>query len=329
MEVDISVIIPVYNTEKYLKQCLESVINQSYQNFEIVIVNDGSSDNSQKVINCFAKRYPDKIKCICQKNRGQSAARNAAIKIAQGKYFVFIDSDDFIGVDYIKTLYEEAESNHSDMVICNYTKVSSEGEVLKTFDANYVEGEMRIPTYLSPNRIIRSELFAKYNLQYKEGVICEDIPLILELEAIAKNIKVIPMADYYYRCNPKSTTLTFKKKKHRMDQLPFEALKECVQFCRNCEVPMNEEKLEFFICRIFTSLIFDLGRGCEQTVRKGMCKEVICFMDEYFPHYYKNKYVKLGTLKGLSRVQKWGTWVFVHVLHFRLLNLVSFVSSFI
>ena len=327
MGVDVSVIIPVYNVEKYLKQCLDSVLHQSFQNFEMIVVNDGSTDGSGEIIEQYVEKYSEKIITVSQSNRGISATRNRALRMAKGKYIVFVDSDDYIGQDYIKVLYQEAEKSCSDMVICNYTRVSAEGEILKSFEANYVNEDMRIPSYVLWNRIIRKELFCKYELFFREGIICEDVPLILQLETVAKNIKTISISDYYYRCNPKSITSTFKKKKYRMDQLPFQALEESVNFCLSYNPPMDKEKLEFFFCRIFTSLIFDIGRGCEKTVRKGMCNEVAIFMNKYFQGYFKNKYVKINSLKNLHKIQKWGTWIFVHALQFHLLGPVSFICS--
>ena len=329
MSTEISVIIPVYNTEKYLRQCLDSVMKQSFQDFELLIVDDGSTDSSGKIIKEYTQKYPGRIHPIFQRNQGQSAARNAALKAAKGRYVMFVDSDDYIGENYIKTLYDTAVYEQSDMVICDYSKVASDGSFLKRYQANFSENGIRIPSYISCNRIIRRELLERYNLRYADGVICEDIPFMLKVEAVAQNIRIIPLAEYYYRTNPQSTTQTLKKRNFKMRQMPFDALRECVRFCREKNPTYSDELMEFYLCRIWTTLIFDVGRGCNKSARQGMCREVADFMKEYFPKYYKNPYIKPNAFQNLPTVQKWGTWVFVQALHFHFLPLLAALGSLV
>ena len=227
----ITIIVPVYNTEKYLKECLDSIVSQSIEEaFEILVVDDGSKDRSADIIKYYEKKYKGIIRGIYQKNQGQSAARNHALEVATGEYLIFIDSDDYIGKNYIKKLVDVAKETNADMVLCNYTKVDEKGNLLKIYNANYSEGSIRIPSYISCNRIIKRSLMEKYHMRYKEGIICEDIPLMLELEMVADNVQVIQMPDYFYRTNPASTTVTFKKRKLKMSQLPFQAMEECIEF---------------------------------------------------------------------------------------------------
>lgn len=328
MEIEISVIIPVYNVEKYLRQCLDSVLNQTFKDkIEVILVNDGSTDSSEKIMCEYKKKFPEIIRMISQKNSGLSATRNAALNIAQGKFLVFIDSDDYIGPNHLEDLHKKATETEADMVICDYTRVTAEGEFYKKFLANHVENGIRIPSYISCNRIVKRALFEEYQIRYKEGIICEDIPVMLKLEAVAKRIEIISSAEYYYRMNPKSITSTFSKKKLRMEQLPFDALKESVEFCMNKEHMLEYEKLEFFICRIWTTLIFDIGRRCEKEIRRAMCKEVVDFMDYYFPKSHKNKYVKLNYFSKIPKVHKWGTWLFVKALRYRMLYVLSSICS--
>lgn len=329
MEKQVSVIIPVYNAEKYLTECLESVLHQSFQDIQVVLVDDGSKDASASIIREYMEKYPACIKGIFQENRGQSSARNAALEAAKGKYVVFLDSDDFLGEHYIEALYKAAEDADSDMVICNYTKVQEDGQIIKAYQANYCEGDFRIPSYLSCNRIIRRQVLEDYGIRYKEGVICEDISFVLELEAVARNIQLIPMAEYYYRTNFQSTTMTLRKKKLKMEQLPFQAMEECIAFCKEHDPQYKEEWMEFLVCRIWTTLLFDVGLGCEKEVRKGMCREVLQFMQRHFPRYYKNPYIKPGAFSNLPKEQKWGPWLFVHAAHCHMLSLFVVCCSYV
>lgn len=329
MKKKVSIIIPVYNAEKYLTECIESVLNQKMQEIELIMIDDGSKDQSACIMKKYMCKYPDIIKCIFQKNQGQSAARNRGLEMAKGSYIVFVDSDDYIGPNYIKSLFEAADRYESDMVLCDYTKVDEEGNILREYKANYEEKGVRIPSYISCNRIIKHELFHKYGIRYKEGVICEDIPAMLELEAIAQNIHVISMAEYYYRTNPNSTTSTLKKRNIKMNQLPFRALEECLEFYENNKKDPYDKKMEFFLCRIWTSLLFEVGRGASKNVRKNMCHEIEQFMDKYYPDYYKNPYVKLNYFKNMAKIQKWGTWAFVRAMHSHLLYPLTTICRWI
>ena len=105
-----SIIIPVYNTEAYLKKCLDSIINQTYKDFEIIVVNDGTKDNSQDIIDMYVDKY-EYVKSIVQENQGLSVARNNGIKKARGKYFLVLDSDDYFEIGLLEELNKELEKN--------------------------------------------------------------------------------------------------------------------------------------------------------------------------------------------------------------------------
>lgn len=126
----ISVIIPVYNVEEYLGQCLDSIINQTYKNLEIIIVDDWSTDNSWKIRDEYAKN-DKRIKLIHQKNTGLSAARNAWLKIATWKYIWYIDSDDYVELDMYEKLYNIIECSNSDLAICNWYIGKEDGSRIK------------------------------------------------------------------------------------------------------------------------------------------------------------------------------------------------------
>ena len=120
----VSVVVPVYNTEAFLAQCLDSLVNQTLDEIEIVVVNDGSPDGSQAIIDDYAARYPDKIVALSKPNGGLGSARNAGIARATGRYIGFVDSDDFVEPDMYQHLYEEAERTSSDVAICRYRHYS-------------------------------------------------------------------------------------------------------------------------------------------------------------------------------------------------------------
>ena len=114
----ISVVMPVYNVEKYIADCLFSLINQTLEEIEFILVDDGSLDNSLEIINLFAK-YDSRIKIIKQENAGPSKARNTGLKEAKGQYISFIDSDDWVDEDFLEKLYNSAKNNNADISICH------------------------------------------------------------------------------------------------------------------------------------------------------------------------------------------------------------------
>lgn len=184
----LSVIIPVYNVEKYLDECLDSVINQSLMDLEIIIVNDGSTDNSSTIIEKF-KQKDSRIKVINQKNHGLAAARNAGIEVATGKYITFLDSDDWIDLKMYQMMLEKMEKETADIVSCsvddnyknkNIPSLVLNDEVIKNIDVNRT---LFFTNYLLKegivvwNKIYRSKIIKEKSIRFvgKEHILQEDI----------------------------------------------------------------------------------------------------------------------------------------------------------
>jgi glycosyltransferase involved in cell wall biosynthesis len=204
----ISVIVPVFNTEKYLKRCLESIINQTYQEFEVVIVNDGSTDNSQKIIDEYIKKYPDKVKCINKKNGGLSSARNQGLKVATGDYIAFVDSDDYIDVELFERLLPYIERN-IDLVKFKLIKLDEEYKELEKVDGpvfDEVTGQKGFnllvfnDILLEPACIYlyKKTVFDNNNFKFLENTYHEDFGLIPIMLLYAKKMISIDFYGYYY-----------------------------------------------------------------------------------------------------------------------------------
>ena len=119
MKIKVSVIVPVYNVEKFIDKCLNSIVNQTLKEIEIIVVNDGSPDNSQKIIDKYVKKYPEKVQSFIKENGGQGSARNLGIEKAKGEYISFVDSDDWLDLDALEKMYSLAKKDNSDIVICD------------------------------------------------------------------------------------------------------------------------------------------------------------------------------------------------------------------
>ena len=202
----LSVIVPVYNTSKYLPKCLDSIINQSLKDIEIIIVNDGSSDNSVEVIKKYQNKYKDKIVFIDKENGGQGSARNLGIKKAQGDYIGFVDSDDFIEKTMYEEMYESAIDNNSDIVICNisdyYEKDDSKKDVLLGLSKNPSINESIVKSVPSVvNKIYRKELLKDLDIAFDESIWYEDMPYSMQMIVNAKKISFVekPFYNYFHR----------------------------------------------------------------------------------------------------------------------------------
>ena len=191
-EIKISVIVPIYNVETYVKDCLESIINQPFKDIEIICIDDCSTDNSMVVVESFAKK-DSRIKILKHKeNRGQSAARNTGMEIASGKYIAFIDSDDTIERDYFINLYEAAEKSGADVTECGYKMVSKNKPVsCHSFHNgiyyNFDNILPRIKKCFVWIRLWRSDFLKKNSLQFYNGIYFEDILFVIQAAYYAKS----------------------------------------------------------------------------------------------------------------------------------------------
>nr|WP_302853132.1 glycosyltransferase [Methanosphaera stadtmanae] len=122
MNQKVSIVIPVYNVEKYIERCLKSILNQTLDSIEVIVIDDGSTDNSGKICDEFSTKYKN-VKTFHKRNGGVSSARNLGISIAKGEYIGFVDPDDFIHVNMYKELYENAKKVNSDIAICSFKEI--------------------------------------------------------------------------------------------------------------------------------------------------------------------------------------------------------------
>ncbi|MGO4708591.1 glycosyltransferase [Chryseobacterium sp. 2TAF14] len=185
----VSVIVPVFNVENYLAKCLDSLVNQSLENIEIIVVNDGSKDGSENIIKKYSEKFPVKIKAFTKENGGLSDARNFGIDKATGDYLGFVDSDDYVSETMFAEMLHLAEKNDAEMVICNIQKVDEKGNVTQKLtqipnmpEKIVLESHFSVfsdLSYFACNKLFRKELFT-YK-RFKKGAHFEDIQLVPQL----------------------------------------------------------------------------------------------------------------------------------------------------
>lgn len=210
----VSIIIPVYNAEKYLEKCLNSVIKQTLKDIEIICINDGSTDGSLNIL----QKYSEKDKrfiIIDQKNSGQSVARNKGLSVAKGEFIGFVDSDDWIGEDFYEKLYDAAIEYKADIAAGNILRVHDNAEnkfyikydeikIAKKTNKKYKLAEIPENCYIW-NKIYNRKKLEKVDLKFKEGILYEDIIFTHKVLFYMKDLVTVPKSTYYYYDNPLST----------------------------------------------------------------------------------------------------------------------------
>lgn len=223
--IKISVVVPVYNTSKYLSRCLRSILSQSFEEIEIIIINDGSTDNSLEIIKEYS--YLDnRIIIINKKNGGLSSARNEGIKIARGEYVVNIDSDDWIEQDYFKDMYNIAKEKNADIVVSDFYVDFSNNNIDYKKDLNLennsiISGQIYIEKFLNNeifpavwNKMFRLDLYKNNNILHPVEIsLGEDLVATLKLAHYAKTIAKNNKAYVHYMQNDDSITKSSPTKK--------------------------------------------------------------------------------------------------------------------
>ena len=316
----VSVIIPVYNVEKYITKCLDSLVNQTLSDIEIIVVNDGTPDNSQIIIDEYVKNYPDKVISIVKENGGQGSARNIGLEKATGEYIGYVDSDDYVELNMYEELYDKAKENDSDIVICgnnivyenNYNKIAEINYDNKYNDfENAFFGKMAVW-----NKLYKKKMLINNNIKFKEKVWYEDFAFTLKTLVNAKNIDFLDKTLYNYLWREGSTMNNNNVKRNLEILDAFDDIRNYL--ISNDLLNKYYSYLEFnAINHIYISTVV---RVINADVSKDLKKEVIDKLLEYmnsnFKDFKNNKYIKT-----LSRNRK----IIYYLIKLRLYKLVNII----
>lgn len=276
--IKISLIIPVYNVDKYLREMLQSIFTQTFKEFEVIIINDGSTDNSEKIILEFKGKYNNLI-YIKQENKGQSVARNTAIKYIRGKYTLFLDADDYLEKNMLERMYYEAERKLADIVICAYRKVydykndkidtivfnAEEGKIYNNIEVLNMMLDYKVKGYLW-NKMFLTENIKSENMNFAEGKIIEDIFPVYKQVSASKKIVFINEELYNYR-QRRTSSLHQKKSYKLINDYKF-AMESIINYSKNIN-EIDKNKLLQFIINSQTVQIIDFLK-----LEKKISKEI-------------------------------------------------------
>ena len=274
----ISVIIPVYNVEQYLRECLDSVVNQTFRDLEIICVNDGSTDGSPAILEEYAAK-DSRIRIVNKENGGLSDARNAGLSIASGEYIQFVDSDDYLDLNACQTLYSKAIESKSDMVMflfnCFGIFEKRSSESVSYFPAELTDDLEKIQYEYSNwqtawSNLFRRDFIEQNGLRFHKGLIFEDLPFITKASLLANKIVIVPLPLYYYRQREGSIMRDKQQKSFLSRSLSYKKMIDDI-------LPLNPDKkvLDWLLTRKFTALYQAYFYKIKKSDRRKMRQTII------------------------------------------------------
>lgn len=297
MEKDlISIVIPVYNVERYLKKCINSIVNQSYKNIEIILVDDGSTDNSSEICDEYIKK-DDRIKVIHKENGGLSDARNKGIDMAKGKYITFVDSDDYVENLYIEKLYEAICKQNAVVAICAIYKINENEQIISKigYQENLVKSGKEtlkdlyqghsLENIVAWNKMYDITLFGE--LRYPFGKLHEDEFTTYKILYTADKVAIIADPLYYYR-QSESSIMGRKFNIKRLDVLDaFEERSEFFKERNEIELyDLSLKTMSYSICKNYVKVKLNVEDN--EVILKSLIKR------------YRNNYKKIWKAENID-----------------------------
>jgi len=306
----VTIIIPVYNVENYLKECLDSVLEQTFYNYEIIAIDDGSTDNSPNILKEYSNKFSRLKICLEKENKGQGFARNKGLKLAEGKYILFVDSDDYIERETLQVLVQEIENNNVDFVRFKARRFSNNNEFLSKIKKNrillkenkiYINGSYKaIYLSYSPSPVLylfKKDIVKRNKLKFPEGIIHED-ELFSTLLFIYANSCIYVDKPFYnrrYREGSTMTTLTNEQK-----QKSFFSYINIIKSYKMLLKKSNISRLDqFFLKYRINSLFLQLKSSIENNNQK----KVLLRLKEkkiYYSNLYRYYILFLKTILVLK-----------------------------
>lgn len=298
----VSVIVPFYNVENYIEKCLETLVNQTLEDIEIILVNDGSKDRSKIIVDKFLKQYPEKIVYLEKENGGLSDARNYGIPYAKGEYIAFLDSDDYVEKNMYEEMYELAKRENSDMVQCNFYWEYPDKNKRKIADLKEYSGkkEMLVKTRVEAwNKLIRREILIRNSeIRFPKGLRYEDVEFTYKLVPYVEKVSILnkPFIHYIQRGNSISNTQNERTKEI------FDVLDNVIEFYKGKNLYEEyKEELEYvYVKTVFCRSLFRMVKIQEENIQSQLLDKTWENVNTKFPDWKKNCILKKNkSLKDL------------------------------
>lgn len=294
----ISIIIPVYNIENYVGACLDSVVNQTFQDYEIIVVDDGSTDQSLKIVREYEEKYKEKIKVISQKNSGQGGARNTGMAAAKGEFFLFIDGDDYITETALEKLVEKQKEQDADVVVFEFAAVDEKGKYLgnmQGWEKRDTKEMVQDPAYYlvhittTPCKLWRKSLFLEHGILFSKNIWFEDLEITKKVMAHVRKAVSLDEEIYYYVYRQGSTMNNRRLEKNRD---LFQVMDHILEYYQSIgKLDEYQEELEF--SAVLHILYYGTTRINAAAPFHPLQKEFLAYMNDKFPDFRKNKYLSI------------------------------------
>ena len=304
--VDISVIVPAYNVEKYISSCLNSLLNQTKKEIEIIVIDDGSTDNTLNILNEYKKNNPSKIHVVSQENQGLSITRNNGIKLSTGKYILFVDGDDEIDINLLKNLWDKLEEFPYDVIAFNVEVIYPNKKIIvnpgitsdiKNFNLDSKKKFLTDMYCMACNKIYKKDLFKDNTLLFTPNTWFEDVLLMHKLIPNLTSLGYLDFPGYKYYQRENSITYTYSDK---LKDINFVLEKILEYYKKNDLYSIYKSELEYIYVRyMFATYIKRLAKTKnKQKFNDGILYSLNC-VNKTFPNYKKNIYINKSGLKNL------------------------------
>ncbi|MBQ3466948.1 MAG: glycosyltransferase [Oscillospiraceae bacterium] len=315
----LSIIVPVYNTEAYVAKCLDSLIEPDLGGYEIIAVNDGSTDSSGQVVRRYGERYPDLVKVVDTSNGGLSHARNVGIEASEADYLLFIDSDDFVSDRAVCEILQVLEQD-MDIAVFDFVHVNESGEVTAAFDGSGRTEAFTLeeyPEFLfcphnAVNKIWKRSLFTEHGIRFAEGLWYEDLATSPKLYPLAQ--RILPVHQAWYRYLQRQGSITNNRSTARNDEmitvakLVIDWYRETGRYERYREQLCYKFFYEEYLAAVCRANLIDPKSPVQAALRDDFIRN--------FPDYRENPYVRKAPKKYqlLDRLIRTGNWKTVHAI---------------
>ena len=293
-----TIIVPMYNGKKYIKKLLSNIFTQSYQNIELIILDDGSSDGSGEYVSELLKRAPSsfRVKMINQDNSGIPLTRNRGLDEASGEYIFFIDQDDGIRKEYISSFVEEMNKTHADMVIGGYELVDTNGYKLDKWVLNPDKLYSKYRITAPWARVYRKDIIDKYGIRFMNTKVSEDMYFNLVYMSYCSKISVTSYCGYRWTYNEQSESHSNWNK--ISDERDIFAVLTQIQEDMSIDNCLEDECVGYMNIKHIVWYLFYVAKNSCRKDLEDIYNSSFEWLDKYYPHYYNNRviyrYLKYG-----------------------------------
>ncbi|MTM09821.1 glycosyltransferase [Turicibacter sanguinis] len=286
----VSIIVPVYNVEKYLEKCLDSLVNQTLQDIEIIVVNDSTPDDSQIIIDRYVKQYPHLIKSYIKPNGGIADTRNFGISKVTGEYFGFVDSDDYVELTMFEKMYEEAIKKDADLVSCNFYW-EYQDKLVQATDGPFKDNREYMTEMIATlwTKIYKTSWFNSLDIKFPSGLRYEDSSLLIRLAPHIRRFGFVGEPFVHYVQRTGSITHTHNHRVRDMLEV-FSGIYD--YFKQHNLIESYHEELEYLFIKYFLGSSFlRAAQIKDKTERKYVLSNGWKLLNETFPNWKKNHYL--------------------------------------